>query len=262
MQFKKKLKKIGRFWIHNYFILILFACVAFVGLVFCYQFFNSKSAPVYVKIKVGQGMWWFTAQKPNIWFVNAISNLKEKEPQGKNNLVQIVGVEYYPVPPQPLLPDNDSNNQYEVYVSAKIQVTPLGKTGKYSFNRSTIGIASAIDFEFPKVQFSGTIIQLDNKPFVSSFEEKTIYLVKNNPLPWEYDSILVGDKYFDGENETFEILDKSLKETALNIKAKIKLKKIGQQYVYGEEQTVLPGKEIFLITNRSVLNNFHIAKIE
>ena len=166
--------------------------------------FFSKPTYVYVKVKVGQGLWWANTQRPNTWFVEAIKQAKEEVDLTGQPIAQVLGVRYYRW---------WGGGDFNTYVTAKLKVSKLGKTGKYNFKRSTIGVGAPIDFEFPNVQFSGTIMTISEKPLIEKYVEKTVYMTKKGAYPWEYDAIHIGDQYFDGKQTVFEILSKKTQDT-------------------------------------------------
>jgi hypothetical protein len=275
MKKKSFFKKLWRFLVDNYFLAIFFAAIAFVGVVSIYKLFFVKPTYVYVKVKVGQGLWWASTQKPSIWFIEGIKqaqNEAEKELTGQP-AAKILSIRYYPT----YLP-----NQYDVYLTMRLKVNRLGKTGKYNFKRSAIGVAAPVDFEFPSAQFSGTILQISEKPIKDKLVEKTVILTKRAAEPWEYDSIKIGDYYFNGQEKTFIIIDKTAKETQtlttdifgnypdinpetkkyIFLKAKIKVKKEGSNLLYGEEQLLSVGKNLNIATNNLLLENYKVASIE
>jgi hypothetical protein len=265
-------KKIIRFLIDNYFLSIFFACIAFVALVSFYKLFISKPTYVYVKVKVGQGLWWASTQKPSIWFVKNFQKGDQELDLTGRPIAEILSVRYYPW---------WGSNQYDVYLLMKLKVSKMG-SGKYNFKRSAIGVGAPVDFEFPKVQFSATITELSEKPIKESYQEKIIYISKPFAYPWEYDSIKIGDKYFDGQENVAEVLEKqttdeanvlvpyksiipqSFFQTRQQIIIKLKLK--GQikdnQFVFAEEQIIAPGKTINLATQNFQFQDYLVAKVE
>ena len=164
-----KLKNIITFIKKNYFLIIFAGCIGFVGVVAFYKLFISKPTYVYAKVKVGQGLWWATTQRPSLWFVRAIEQANEQKELTGKTLAKILNVTYYPY---------YGSGQYETYITAQLKVSKVGGTGTYNFNRETIGVSSSIDLEFSNVQFSGTIIDLSETPIKDSYVEKTIYLTK------------------------------------------------------------------------------------
>jgi len=266
-----KFKDIISFLKQNYFLLIFFGCIAFVGVVAFYKLFIAKPTYIYAKVKVGQGMWWASTQKPSLWFVKAIQDAKEQKDLTGKPLVTMLDVSYYPY---------YSSGQYDVYITAKLKVSSVGKKGTYNFNRETIGVSSPIDLEFPNVQFSGTIIALSEKPFKDIYEEKIIYLTKRVPFPWEYEQIIPGDMQKIGNTPVFTILDKyygdavdstvlqqgSLVSTSTNsytVQARIRVKKINNQYMFGEEYPIAPGKLLqSATTNNFTFTDYYITKVE
>ncbi len=275
MIFKKTFKKFLRLVSNNYFIAIFFAAIAFVALISFYRIFFVKPTYIYVKVKIGQGLWWAATQKPSLWFIENIKKAKneeEKDFSGKTQ-AKILSIRYYPTYLQ---------NQYDVYLTMKIKVSKLGKTGKYNFKRSSIGVSSPIDFEFPSVQFSGTVIELSEQPIKENRQEKIVYLSKPYAFSWEYETIRVGDEYFDGEETVVQILEKSIGEkyniippyqsvidptmsqTRSNIfvKVKIKGKKRGNNFIFGEEQAVAPGKFLYISTANFFFDEYIVADIK
>lgn len=258
----------------NYFVTVIALCVLFVGVVSIYKLFIAKPTYVYVKVKVGQGLWWANTQRPNTWFVEAIKQAKEEVDLTSRPVAKILGVRYYRY---------WGGGQYDTYVSAKIRVSRLGKTGQYNFKRSTIGVGTPIDFEFPNVQFSGTIMRISEKPIVEKYVERTIYMTKKYSYLWEYDAMPVGDTYFDGKDIVFTLLEKQLSNTNEVIKpdteglintqqieqrkyiiakAKIKVKEENDQFLFTEEQIITQGGGIFVSTPRFTYNDYVVARVE
>ena len=276
MAIKKLFKKFLSFLIDNYFLSIFFAAIAFVGVVSIYKLFFVKPTYVYAKVKVGQGLWWASTQKPSMWYIEAFKRIKqtqekEKELTGKPQ-AEILEIRYYPW---------WGSNQYDVYLLMKLKVTKMGKIGKYNFKRSAIGVGSPVDFEFPSLQFSGTIINISEKPIREKYITKIINLTKKWALPWEFEAIKLNDKYFNGHEVVFEIIDKKSypsqeiynysglyypveSERKINIflKAKIKVKEENNQLIFGEEQVIVPGKTINIATENFQFNDYLVAKIE
>lgn len=266
-------KKILSFIKNNYFLLIIIGCLVFVGLIVFYKVFIVKPTYIYAKIKVGQGMWWATTQRPNYWFVKALQKAKtEKLPASTPN-AKIVDISYYPY---------YNSSQYDVYVTAKLKVDLISKTNTYNFNRETIGISSPVELDFPNVQFTGTITELSKKPIEESYIEKTVYLTKKYSYLWEFDEIKIGDVFTNEDKTIFQILDKTKGETNevfvndqgkfdtseldfyryIILKTKMRVKKVDNLLLYAEEIIISPGRTIGVTTDNSVLTDYTIAKIE
>jgi len=258
----------------NYFVTVIALCVLFVGVVAVYKLFIAKPTHVYVKVKVGQGLWWANTQRPNTWFVEAIKRAKEEVDLTGQPIVQIQGVRYYRW---------WGGGQFDTYITAKLRVSKLGKTGKYNFKRSTIGVGAPVDFEFPNVQFSGTIMTISEKPLIEKYVEKTVYMTKKYAYLWEYDAMQVGDTYFDGQDTVFTLLEKQLSDTNevvkpdtgglinsqqaeqrkyILLKAKIKVREESSQLIFGEEQIVTQGNGFYVVTPRFGYNEYVVAKVE
>lgn len=272
MNLAKIIKKFWKFAIDNYFISIFLAAIAFVAVVSVYKLFLTKPTYVYAKVKVSQGLWWAQTQKPSIWFLKAIKKGDAETDLIGKPVAEILSVRYYPW---------YGSDQFDVYLTLKLKVSKNKKTGKYNFKRSTIGVASPIDLEFPSVQFSGTIIDIGDQPFKDVFIEKTIYLVKKWVFPWEAEVNNIGETYFDGEEIVFTILDKQVIEAKeaentsgiyysveserkknITIKAKIKLRQVKDQLFFGPEQKITLGRTMNISTNSFTFNDYTISKVE
>lgn len=265
-------RKLQKLVVRNYFISILALIALFVIVVASIKILFTPQDYVYARVKIGQGLWWAATAKPPIWFVSSLKKgLVQKDLTG-SVLAEIMSVKYYPA---------YSSNQYDVYVTLRLAATKTKRTGAYDFNRSSIGVGSPIDLEFPETQFSGTVIRLSTKPIVDQYIQKTIYLTKKTAAPWEYEAIKVGDKYFDGGQVVFEVMEKRALNTSseasdaygnypaatemtkyIEIKAKIKVGKVGEQLIYGEEQIVTPGNILNLMVDNYRLTDYLISEVE
>lgn len=259
--------------IKNYLILIIIGCVGIVGVVSTYKLYIKKPTYVYVKVKVGQGYWWASTQRPNSWFVQAIKKAKEEKDVGGNVIAKISNVTFYPF---------YGSNQFDVYVTARLLVTTAVGGRGYNFKRESIAVGSPIDFEFKNVQFSGTVIMLDDKPIKTKTIEKVMYLTKKYSYPWEYEEIKIGDYFFDNNEKVLEILEKAKGETNevvfndlgklsttetesydyIVIKVKVRVQEINNNLIYAEEVLLSPMRGFDFITNKFIYNNFLISKIE
>jgi len=267
------LSSLLQFIIAHYLVLIIVGCVGFVGVVSVYKLHIKKPTYIYVKVKVGQGYWWASTQKPSIWYLKAIQSAKEEIDITGKPTAKVLRVAYYPW---------YGSSQYDVYVTLQLSVTKVGAQGTYNFNRETIGVGGPIDLEFKNVQFSGTIIALSEKPIVPITKTRVVYLSKKYTYPWEYDAIKIGDYFNDGNSNVIEILEKAKGETnevVLNdmgrllsaetetyryilLKIKMRVRQEDGQILYGDEIIVSPGRSLGLITNEFTFNDYVVSKIE
>ena len=269
----KRLKKILNFAKKNYllsfFIALLFIFVSFL----LYKSFFSASNFVYVKVKIEQG---YYVGKPSVWIINALdSAIKDSKNAGN---VHIISEEHYP---------NWQPDQIDIYVIAKLPANFNRSTGEYSYNHSTLSIGSPIQLHLKNLDISGTVIDLSNQPFKYKYVYKTIYLVDKGgytkDFPYMYNSINVGDKYFDGTNTVFEVLDKSLEKNILGvqnnlngqvyeqtvdttqnvvIKARVRVRQTDKEFTYGEVYEVKNNNPIPFSTNNYFFSDFVIRSID
>lgn len=257
----------------NSIVFMIIMCVGIVAAVSVYKLYIQKTQFIYVKVKVGQGYWWANAQKPNMWYIKAIQQAKEEKDVIGEPLAKVMRVAYYPW---------YGSNSFDIFVTLRIKVTKIGKTGAYSFKRETIGISSPIEFEFENVQFIGTIVEMSEKPIIPVTKNKVVYLSKKYTYEWEYDAIQVGDYFNDGNANVIEILEKAKGETNeiivneggkllsseteefryIMLKIKMRVREDGGQIFYGDEIIVSPGRNLGFVTNGFTFNDYVVSKIE
>lgn len=277
-----KIRKVVKTARKHYLFLLFAAGILFVGLFIVSKAIFSKPTYVYVKVKVGQGLWWATTARPNNWYAQSIriGDIKV-DLQGRPE-AQIKSVKRYPSPTIIWL-----SNQYDVYVTLLLKAGLNKKTGAYSYNRGQLSIGSPIAIQFPKTELTGTVIDVNDKPFSEKIVEKIVYLVYqsgyNEDFPYRYDGIRVGDTYNDGSGTVFEVLDKSLEKNIwpiannltgeiyereitstqnIVVKARVKLVQKEGGVFYGEDYKLTVNASIPFYTDNYYFENFQIRKIE
>jgi len=269
----KKISRIIELIQKNSFAVIFIVAIIFVGFTIFSKIFLSKTAYLYAKVRVGQGYWWVGA-RPAYWFLPALKKGEVERSLSGNPLAQIISVRYY-----------SSGSIYDVYLTVKLKTSFNKRTKKYYYKRWQVAVGTPIDFEFPEIQVSGTVINISEKPFNEKYTEKIVHLISLGGYsvsnPYYYENIKVGDKYFDGEDTIFEILDKQLRKNVwtvtddqafvherdvysvqdIVVKAKIKVKQVGNQLFFAEDQVVSFGNNI-RISTPNYGYNFTVIKIE
>lgn len=258
------LKKLIKFFLNNYFISIFLVCILFVGIVSGYKLFYPKSTYVYAKVKIGQGLWWASYSRPNIWFIKSLKiGERENDLLGKP-VAQILKITYFPYFSL-LTTGPQFNNQYDIYVTLKLKVSGNKKTEAFNFKRSTVGVGSPVEFEFPTVQFSGTITEFSTNPIKDKLIEKTIILSKQNAQPWEYDAIKLGDIYFDGQHNLVTIIDKKSADNSKSLTVTVKAlvqKTLNNDLILGEEQILTVGNSLNIKTTNFTFDQYMVTGIE
>lgn len=255
--------KIIKFVRNNYLITALIGIVFLVGIIATYKLFLVKPTYVYAKVQVGQGLWWAkTVSKPQLWYVNSLKKGEKERTFTGNPIAQILSVRSYPT---------TENNEYNIYLTLKLQVNENKRTKQYTFNRNVLSVASPIDLQFPSVNVTGTIVELSPKPFKEALVDKLVIITdqgKNSrDFPELYDNIRLGDRYYDGEDYVIEVLDKKL-ESAIGgnqnivITAKIKTREKDGQLIFAEEFKVGMNGRIPLLIYDFPFDDFVVRKIE
>jgi hypothetical protein len=259
---KKHLVKFLKFAYKNYFLTAFVFIVVVFGLIFALKFF-SKPTYAYVRVQINWPASYYT--KPYLWLVDSV----KKDVMQKNILgqipVRVLAIKYYP----------QTDGSENIYADMRLLVGYDKKTGAYTYQRLPIGVGSPIDISLPDSQFSGTVIDIDNKPIEDKYIQKNILLVYkqgySKDSPYLYNNIKIGDKYFDGQNNVFEIVDKNIDKNTIDainnydnivIDAKINVVKKDNQYVYGENQIVKMGNSLQISTDNLDLSTFTISGIE
>lgn len=242
----------------------------FVGLIVGYKLLLQKPNYIYAKIKVGQGLWWATTAKPSIWYMQAINKGDTAFDTLGRVRAKILDKRFY------LSSDKD---EYDIYLTVKIQVSGNANTSMYSFNREVLSVGAPIEIQFPKENITGTVLAIQPIPFTDKLSEKTVYLSKRYAYPWEYNAIETNSILSDGQNDIVTILDKNMQETTyrgidtygnnetdtrgyITLKTKMKLKRIGTAYILGEDKIVKPGRPLNLSLSSFTLREFIVSKIE
>ncbi len=257
--------------------LLFIAIPVFVVLVIFLNLATSKTEYVYAKVKISQGFWWAKAVKPDIWFTSALEGgAIEKNLLGKP-IAEVLEVRYYNT-------DLGSINEekYDIYLSLKLAADYNDRTQKYTYKRSILAIGSPIDLEIPGTQITGTVIDISEQEFDEEYVEKIVYITKKFAYPWEFDAIIIGDKYFDGTEFVFEVLDKYQTKTAaissgyygtttsgttdtisyIVVKAKVKAKLKNNKLFFGEERTIRSGNLLTVATDNYSFAGYIIGRVE
>jgi len=271
-------RPVFKFIMKNWFFVVFFSCLIFVGGISFYKLFLLKEQFVFAKVKVSQGLWWANTNRSPVWFLKALKpGLVARSLAGAPN-AEVQKVRYYPY---------YQSGQYDIYLVLKLKVKGDLSQGNLNFNRSALAVGAPIEFSFPKVELTGTIIDLSLKPFEEKLVKKNLVLMKTGAYQWEYDAIAIGDQYFNGEQVTLKILEKSLTDNPLyavepfgsfyersvtgfypeprkiiTLKVWALVEPENGRVLYGEEQELRLGKLINLSTNSFFLQDFMLAGIE
>lgn len=256
----------------NYLIILLFLILFLVAVIIVAKSFLTTPTYIYAKVKVGQGLWWANTSKPPIWYVNSMVEGDEARNLLGSFNAKILSKRYY---------HYYGSDQFDIYLVVKLKATH-SRNGEYSFNRSTISVGSPIEMQFPKVDITGSVIDLSLEPISDKLETKTIYFSKRNAYPWELSAIHVGDKYFDGKDIIFEVEDVSGIDTTnlssdvfgnstasiseptkyIAVKAKAKMKQVNGQWILGEDHLIIPGKVINIDTSNFSFDNYIVISVQ
>jgi len=133
----------------------------------------------------------------------------------KKPIAEILEVRYYPFYSE----TQQAEDKYDIYLKVKLATNYDKRQEQHIFKRSAIVVGAPIELETLSSQISGTVIEVSNNKFEDEQIEKTVTLINEEGFtannPYLFNNIKVGDKYFDGEEIVFEILDKKLQRSTL-----------------------------------------------
>lgn len=276
MKFRKFLKLLIKTVKENYIIFGLALVLVLVGITTLVKFFAQETTPTYVRLKVSQGLWWANTGRPPLWYLEAIKKGDRQYDLLGKPIAEILEVRYYPYQREDI-----NETQYDIYLTVKLNAGKTKRTNVYDFNRASVVAGGPIELEFTKAQVTGVIMKVSEKPFEEEVVEAEAVLTKRFAFPWEYGAVLVGDKYFDGSENVFEVIDKStsnsysLSQDAygnlssqtseslryITVSAKIKAKKVDGRLIFGEEQEIKPGLRIYVTTSNYEFENYQVSSV-
>ncbi len=261
-------------------LLILFTCIVvatgFAG-------FNKKiSKPKnthYVKLKLSQGLWWSGNGNPPIWLAKSVNPGDSEKDLFGNEIATVISSAYYPSEPLKF------PNQYEVYITVKLATQKDRGSEKYRYKRGTLAVGSPISIDLSSATVTGSIMEMSSEEISKNEITKNITLFYQygyyTDSPKEFESIELNDTYSDGENVVFRTTKKYLgprlvafsdnygKQTINQIKvnqniyveAEIVVKEINGMYFFGEEQRVVPGANLNILTNTQDFTKYTVVSV-
>lgn len=277
MRIDRLLKRGPAFFRKNFIVSAFVLILLFVGVVAVGRFFSSENTPVYVKVKVGQGLWWAGTGRPPVWFLHAVKKGDKEYDLVGRPVAEVVAVRHYPYKTKEL-----EDTQYEIYLTLKIEANRNKREGIYGFKRSPLIVGAPIQLDFPSAQITGAIIGVSEEPFKDGLTWASVTLTKRLAFPWEYDAIKIGDKYGDGEEAVFEITNKATANSAflapdpfgsftpgtsetlryVIVQARIKVQNRGGMLIFGEEQEIKPGSPIHIKTQNYDFDDYVVAQVK
>lgn len=273
---KKYLKKWIKLSRKYYLVPILAVILIFVGIFVLYKIINGNSIYYYAKVQVSYPASYFS--KPDFWLVNSLMQSGKQYSVFGSTEAKLLGIRYYP---------NTDGTSFNIYLNVELNGGYDKKTKQYTFQRTQIGVGSPITLNFSSTQLYGTVIDLSPVPFNEKYVKKTITLVERGSYyeddPSAYNDIQVGEKYFDGENNIFQIIGKSHEKNIIPvaniltgqaysaqitateniiIKAKIMVLQKDNQLIFAGNQILRTGSKFMFSTSNFDFSQFTIDSIQ
>lgn len=250
------MKKTINFSRKHFYIFLFALALLFPFTVTALKYFSTNETYVYVRVKVSQGLWWASTERPKIWLRDSLApgdrtlNLTGKE------IAKVLKVESYHYNRKP-----PEETRYDIFVTLKLLVNKSGQ--KYLFNRDPVVAGAPLELELSKTYLTGSIVALSESEFSDETVTKVVTLVKKLTNFNEYALIRPGDYYSNGSDKVFEVLGKYQAGDKLYVTAKIKaVKNSSGNLIFGYEQVLVPGSIFDLATNNFDFNEFYIYQIQ
>jgi hypothetical protein len=275
----KNTKRILKAAKKNYLLLVFVIIIFFVAVAVLYKNFFSSSQYFYAKVRVDYPASYYS--KPDIWLTNSLRAGDRQSSLLGGSSAEILKVRYYPIS------TGNSSSNFNIFLTLRMEGSFDKKTKTFTFQRSNISTGSPITFNFSSAQIEGTVIDLSQTPFADSYIDKTVTLIwragYSQDFPYFYSNINVGDKYYDGSNYVFEILDKHLENNVLAVPnyvtgqiftqdistiqnivltAKVKVLERDNQFIFAGDQVLKIGNNLNISTQNFDYNNFIISNIQ
>jgi hypothetical protein len=239
---------------------------------------SKQTSTVYVELKASQGFWWVRSGNANLWLSSAIKKGDKEYNLLGEPIAEILEVRYYPI----ITLDASQEDQYNVYIKAKLEVSYNERTKEYTYNRDPLLVGSPVNINAGNSGISGSLMRISKSPLNDQYVEKTLTLTKKAAFPWEFSQIKIGDEYFDGQDTVFKVLSKRQIPTSLFfqdsygnvnsstvdprnyivITAKVKLRKEAKDFVFGEENLINSGSGFRVSTSNFDYNEFFVSSVK
>ena len=242
--------------------------------------FSSKEDTIFIKIKLSQGLWWNNSLKPPLWYAQAVKVGDYESDLLGNKTAEVINRRYYPADVKL------SANQYETYLTLKLSAKKDSSTNNYRYKRTLLLVGTPVSFDLNSTLLTGVVMQIDKNEIKPNYQTKTLTLYNqyayNADQLSEFNQIKVGDTYFDGTSNSVKIIDKKIIPRAVPfgfvlgksninpvsynntilLKVEVMVEEKEGKYIFGEEQQVVEGASLNLLTNTFDLSQFVIVSIE
>ena len=255
------------------FLGILVLTLGFLGL----RQLSSKTNWVWAKVKVSQGLWWASTQKPPLWLPQAIGKGDGEYNLFGSPIVEVEEVRSYPAG------DNEKEDRFNIYLTVKVAADYSSSQKKFTFKNSALAVGAPIELELGNSLVSGTVIGVSSAPFEQKYVERKVTLRKIPAFSWEYSAIKIGDEFSDGVDIVFKVLSKNILGWAnvskslgenrfqtlpggstfeIAVTAKMKLRDVGGALIFGEEKLFRPGAVFSVATLNFDYRDFEVVSVE
>ncbi len=266
----------------NYKIILLILFVIIAGVTSFIGFNKKISKPKntqYIRLKLSQGLWWSGNGNPPIWLAKSVNPGDTEKDLFGNEIATVIARNYYPSEPLKF------PNQYEVYITVKLATQKDRGSEKFRYKRGTLAVGSPISIDLSSTTVTGSIMEMSSDEIKDTSVIKKITLFNQygyyTDSPKEFESIALNDTYSDGQNIVFRTTKKYLgprlvafsdnfgKQSINQIKvnqniyvdAEIMVKEINGMYFFGEEQRVVPGANLNILTNTQDFTKYTVVSV-
>ncbi len=255
------------------FILIGIVGISLAGLAF-YQVFFRRPEYVIVRIKGSPGNWWWVTPRPPDWLAFSIKKGDKEYDAVNRPTAEVLSVDVY----------DSGGSSRDVYLLVKLEVRHNPRTNQYRYKGEPLEVGGPISLSLNGKFFPGMVTENFGAHVPTrTYVDKTVVVRHKSRLPYEYDSIVIGDTIQDGEGTAItEIIDKSRapaldKEINITeerivssdspredfyVTVKMKVQERRGELVYREEQYIKVGSFVWLMFPRYNISEADVISIK
>lgn len=241
---------------------ILIGVLILLALVFVMIQTRSKKEWVKTEIKISSSSWWQTYYtSPPFWLGESIKVGDQEFNSQGNKIAEVLDIKTYE-----LSGGGEATTRKDFYLTLNLQVTKDRRTQKLKFKNQPLEIGAPIELHLKNTFIPGLVTNIEGLTNDKETEELIVEGIWLNTFPWNAEAIPIGGEMKDGMGRIVaKIIDRQinladmvittddgrvlvrknpLKRDVL-IKAKILVKKQGENFYFREDQKVKIGENLF-----------------
>jgi len=272
--------KLKRLWKSIGIFEFLVGLVILLALIFVVFQTRSKEEWVEVEVKISSSSWWQAYFiSPPFWLGESVGiGDQEFDSMGKE-IAEVLDIKVYELRNEG---GEEKTTRKDYYLTLNLKVVKDRRTKKLNFKNKPLEIGIPIEFHLENTFVLGLVTYIKDIPDTRKTEELIIEGTWMNTFPWHAEAIQVGGEMRDGSGRVVaKILDKQINladmivttddgrvlirknplKRDVSIKARILVRKVGENYYFREDQKVKIGENLFIHLPEVDVNYISIMKV-